>query len=180
MHIYQKLITANINSPFTSSVGRIFDVVAALLGLCNQVSYEGQAAIILEQTLKNTKYGLDDCYEFFINNKDGKHIISLDKTYFAILQDKNKAIPLEIISWKFHNTMVKIIYETCLIISDTNKIKTIVLSGGCFQNKFLLESTINVLSNKGFTVLYHKEFPTNDGSISLGQAAHVIYGREVN
>ena len=175
MVVYQKMIQAKINTPLTSSVGRIFDIVSAMIGLCDYVSYEGQAAIILEQSFQNTQCNIENCYPFSIYPQNGKHVITIDETYLAILKDKNIGIPLEIICWKFHNTIVKIICDTCALISDTEQIKTVVLSGGCFQNKFLLESTIKILSNRGFKVLYHKDFPTNDGGISLGQAAHVIF-----
>lgn len=176
MELYEKMINLNINSPLTSSVGRIFDVVAAILGLCVNASYEGQAAIILEQQIGVMHYNLHDVYSFTINRHEKSHTISLHTTYMEILSDKNSMVPLEIISWKFHNTMVKIIHDMCLLISGNTQIKTVVLSGGCFQNKFLLESTIKALSNKGIKVLYHTLYPTNDGGISLGQAAHVIYG----
>ena len=179
MNLYQKMISAKINSPLTSSVGRIFDVVSAILGLCADVSYEGQAAILLEQSFNNKQFNMDDCYKFSIYKKDGKNLISLDETYLAILHDKNSNVRLEIISWRFHNTIVRIIYEACLLISNSTQIKTVVLSGGCFQNKFLLESSIKVLSSKGITVLYHNNYPTNDGGVALGQAAHVIYGKRV-
>lgn len=175
MSLYQKMINAEINSPLTSSVGRIFDVISGLLDLCFDVAYEGQAAILLEQSLDTTQYDLNNAYAFSIYNEDKKYLISLDNTYLAVLKDKNADVPVETIAWKFHNTMIKIIYEVCALISDMTKIKTVVLAGGCFQNKFLLEACIDVLRDKGFNVLYHNIFPTNDGSIALGQAAHVIY-----
>jgi hydrogenase maturation protein HypF len=175
MHLYQKMIETKINSPLTSSVGRIFDVVSSILGLCQNVAYEGQAAILLEQSFDTTECNLEKCYPFSICCQDEKHTVSLDETYLEILNDKNKGIPIDMICWKFHNTMVKIICDMCQLLSDIKRVRTVVLSGGCFQNKFLLEATIKILSSKGFNVLYHKHFPTNDSSIALGQAASVIY-----
>ncbi len=177
MNLYQKMIHANINRPLTSSVGRIFDVVSAILGLCHEVAYEGQAAILLEQSFETTHCDMDQTYPFSLHYKDKKHLISLDETYSSILTDKNNGVAVGVISWKFHNTIIKIMYEVCILISELYQLKTVALSGGCFQNKFLLEAAIKILNDKGFHVLYHNIFPTNDGGIALGQAAHVIYGK---
>lgn len=176
MELYQKMIKANINSPLTSSVGRIFDIAAALTGLCNYSAYEGQAAIILEQSITTNNYDLAESYPYYFYLKDNNYLISLNETFLSILRDRNTGVPIGSISFRFHNTIVKIIYEMCLQIRKERQIQTVALSGGCFQNKFLLECTIQVLSNNGFKVIYHRDFPTNDGGISLGQAAHVIYG----
>lgn len=177
MVLYQKMIDTNINSPLTSSVGRIFDVVSAIIGLCRFSSYEGQAAIILEQAMKSSHCDLNESYPYLISFQNDQYLISLNETYLSILNDANIGLSPEIISWRFHNTIVKIINDVCILIRERKGANSVVLSGGCFQNKFLLESTIQVLNKNGFKVYFQRDYPANDGCISLGQAAHVLYSK---
>jgi len=175
MFLYQKMINNKINSPLTSSVGRIFDVVSSLINLCQYSSYEGQAAILLEQSMQDTHCDLNASYPFLISFHEGQYLISLDETFVSILNDFNNKISTAKISWRFHNTMIKIIHDVCHFIRETSGLNCVVLSGGCFQNKFLLVSTIQILSEKGFKVCFQKHYPPNDSCIALGQAAHVLY-----
>lgn len=164
------MIDKKINSPLTSSVGRIFDSVASLIGLTNTVNYEGQAAMNLEFLTINTD--TDDKYECEINKGvDIHYIIDWEPMFKELLSDISNMISKNIIAVKFHNTLANVILE---IVKKVN-LDRILLSGGCFQNKYLLEKSIKILSNNGFNVYWHQRIPPNDGGISLGQIVNNYY-----
>jgi len=181
--VLEKMIKRRINSPLTSSMGRLFDAVSSLLGLRDEITYEGQAAMELEMAIKSVqsskfkvksyKYGIEQEKKFFI--------IKPKEIIMGIVEDLKHSVPVGAISFKFHNTIVEMIVETCMKIrSDFNqnyKLRTmnselneVALSGGVFQNIFLLDRTFNRLIKEGFKVYLHRQVPTNDGGISLGQA----------
>lgn len=168
--ILLQMLENNINSPVCSSVGRLFDAVASILDVRQRVNFEGQAAMELE-FLTDGCFS-EDYYETEILNTDND-IIVLDwtKLIVQIIEDKENKVSLNIISVKFHNSLVYAIVEIAKIIN----IKSIALSGGCFQNKYLLESSIRELRKNGFNVFWNKEVPANDGGISLGQIAYFSY-----
>lgn len=156
--IINKMLEKNINSPLTSSVGRLFDKIAATIGLRTETSYEGQAAIELEQVIEQTS----ESYDFFF--KEG--IIKID--FDQIVVDKSSK---GIISGKFHNTLINII----VTVVNESKMKDVVLAGGCFANKYLLLNTYKRLEKIGIRVFSNWNYPVNDSSISLGQAAIVSH-----
>jgi hydrogenase maturation protein HypF len=157
-----KMLIQNINSPETSSAGRLFDAVASIIGISNKANYEGQAAMNLEYEIGIIK--TDDSYHFDTKTLNGNFEIDWTPMIKELIIDlESKSIPY--ISAKFHNTLAYMI----LLISFLSKEEKVVLSGGCFQNKYLIEKTINLLKNKGFKVYWHQNVPTNDGGISLGQ-----------
>jgi hydrogenase maturation protein HypF len=152
----------NINSPRTSSVGRLFDAVSSLLGICQIATYEGQAAIELENTASTDTtehYGLD----FLEDQIDVSVMIS------EIVSDIRNGTDKSLISAKFHKTLALIVLAAAQKIQIKTGVSAIALSGGVWQNIRLLEGTIGLLEEKGFTVLWHHQVPTNDGCISLGQ-----------
>jgi hydrogenase maturation protein HypF len=164
------VIKKKINSPVTSSVGRLFDAVSSLLGLCHISNYEGQAAIILENTMDKYETGH---YSYYIRESDN---ICVDWAPLIeeILKEKEKGYALEKISAKFHNTLTKIILDVSKIIGEDK----ILLSGGCFQNKILVEKIIKLLRENKFQVFSHYLIPPNDGGISFGQiAAYLIQNK---
>ena len=166
--LLKQILSKNINAPITTSVGRLFDVVASILGIRQHVNFEGQAAMELEFSLCDMRYEIYDLrYEFstHIPSPTSRIVIDWTKMIVSILDDVKAKIPREIISTKFHNTLVEIIVEIAKRMNE----KRIVLSGGCFQNKFLLEKTIQRLRADNFEVYWQQKFPTNDGGISLGQ-----------
>jgi hydrogenase maturation protein HypF len=168
--ILQKMLAGNLNTPVTSSAGRLFDAVSAIIGISNYSHYEGQAAMHLEFAVDSMT--TDEVYTFKINenienNSDVKFIIDWEPIILGIIEDLKKQISKNIISAKFHNTLANIILETA---KKTGEVK-VVLSGGCFQNKYLIEKTINLLQNNGYKPYWHQRVPTNDGGISLGQIA---------
>jgi len=160
-------IDRRINSPLTSSVGRLFDAVSALLGLCPSISYEGQAAMELEMIADVNEEG---AYEFFTTDEDGKEIIRLRPLIAGILEDLEKGVERSVIAGKFHNTLIQIAVFICQKIRDEGGPKKAALSGGVFQNRLLGERMKAALEKAGFEVLTHRLVPCNDGGLSLGQA----------
>lgn len=170
--IIKKMIEKEENIFYTSSCGRIFDLVSALLGIREYVEYEGQAAIELEMlSMKSeeTKH-----YPFKITEEDEKLIIDVQPTIEKIIEELGK-VETKDIGKKFHNTISQIIINLSEIIREEYKINKIGFSGGVFQNRLLLKTVIPILREKKFEVYTHKNVPTNDGGISLGQ---VILGRD--
>ena len=160
-------IDRQVNSPRTSSCGRLFDAVSALLGLCFSVSYEGQAAVELEMIASPGEVG---AYEFFAEEEEGKEVIRLKPMIEGILRDLEKGTVHSVISSKFHNTLVKIGVAICRRIKRQGGPKKVALTGGVFQNRLLSERMRASLEKAGFAVLLHRRVPCNDGGLSLGQA----------
>lgn len=162
------LIKNNINAPLTSSVGRLFDGVSALLGICRVADYEGEPAVLLENIIAYKKE-IDKCYDFYIEKKEDRYIIDYNQIFEEIINDLKKKQDKEIISIKFHNTIAEIILKMSRLIRDKENINKVALSGGVFQNRYLLNKTVEKLEKDKFKVLFHREIPTNDGGISAGQ-----------
>lgn len=169
--LFRQMLEKRIHSPHTSSVGRLFDAVAALIGLRQKVSFEGQAAMELEFLTAGVKN--DESYSFQISNanKSAFHnsqpmmIIDWQSMIVNILDEMRIGASLSVISTKFHNTLTEIIVEVAKRAGE----RKIVLTGGCFQNKYLTERTVHRLQAEGFRVYWHQRVPPNDGGISLGQ-----------
>jgi hydrogenase maturation protein HypF len=147
-----------INSPATSSAGRLFDAVAAILGVRDQINYEGQAAIELEQLAAPSETG----------SYSQATTTGLIK---AIVDDLSAGVSRDVIAARFHNTMAAMIVATCVSLREETGLRTVALSGGVFQNLLLLDHVVDLLEQQQFTVLTHGQVPCNDGGISLGQAA---------
>lgn len=165
LDIIKKQIDKKINAPLVSSMGRLFDAAASLIGITYEVQYEGQAAMELESIIKNDS----SSYDYVITRDDGYIIDTADilkQVYADYLGDIDKGI----ISSRFHNTIVNFTIDMAIKLRDDYGINKIVLSGGSFQNKYLLENIIYKLANKGFLVYSNSTVPCNDGGICLGQA----------
>jgi len=172
----RRMIETGTNSPQTSSMGRLFDALASLLGLRNAVNYEGQAAIELETIADR------DClrgYEFEI--EEGTGVIKAEAVVRNAVEDLLEGLSTHTVSAKFHLGVVQLIATLARHVRDARRLNRVVLSGGVFQNMFLLENVRRSLKHEGFEVLTHSRVPTNDGGISLGQAAiagaHLASGR---
>jgi hydrogenase maturation protein HypF len=156
-------IEHGINTPMTSSMGRLFDAVSALLGLCFNATYEGQAAIELENIADPDE---NSFYNFEI---DGK-MLDPRPLFESILLDWYNRLSIPVISARFHNSLVNLALLLCQDIRKTTGVNTVALSGGVWQNRLLFVRTIAILQKNAFRVLTHKQVPANDGGISLGQA----------
>jgi len=166
----QRMIDSSTNSPLTSSCGRLFDAVAAALGLSSdRSSYEGQAAIELEALVDKDKLHHYSPYPFELDHHE---ILEINPApmWLSLLQDLEQQVSQQKIASRFHLCLGKIITTVVERISNQQGIRTVALSGGVFQNPTLLELTMNNLQQLDYTVLIHQQVPANDGGISLGQA----------
>jgi hydrogenase maturation protein HypF len=156
------------NSPLTSSAGRLFDAVSALLGSRDTINYEGQAAVELEQLADPAERG---CYEAGIEVGSGPLRVAGADLVRAAAGELAAGVAPPVIAARFHNGVVDAIVRTCVLLRERTGVGTVALSGGVFQNLLLLEGCVDRLSANGFRVLTHARVPPNDGGISLGQAA---------
>jgi hydrogenase maturation protein HypF len=162
-------IRKNINTVQTSSLGRIFDAVAAMLGLGNYNHFEAQLPISLEAIAAP---GCDGQYDFELAGESGKPVtLDLRIMIVQILADIKDSEEKGIISAKFHNTIVSGLVEMAKKAREAKNLNTAAVSGGVFCNRYLAWRLIRLLQNDGFSVLYNRDFPANDGCISVGQAA---------
>jgi hydrogenase maturation protein HypF len=165
--VIQQMLKKGVNSPVTTSVGRLFDAVASLIGLRQHVNFEGQAAMELEFLTASQK--TKEHYSFVVdqsNQFSSPHLINWEPMIFEILSELGKANTWPTIAVKFHNTLAECILEVAQQVGR----QRVVLSGGCFQNRYLTERTVQRLQEKGFRPYWHQRIPPNDGGISLGQA----------
>ena len=168
-----QMIDKRINSPLTSSIGRLFDAISALIGVCSYTKYEGEPAIELEQKIQKVvgKWWMVDGYNFNITEEREKgFIIDADLVIKGTVRDLRNRVPNAIISLKFHNTVCAIIKDVCILLRKKYNINKVCLSGGVFQNKYLRENTKLILEKEGFKAYLHNRVPANDGGIALGQA----------
>jgi hydrogenase maturation protein HypF len=159
------LAQRGINSPVTSSAGRLFDAVAALLSGRDAVTYEGQAAIELEQLADVAETG-----GYPVSISPDLVIDSADLVR-AVVADLAAGVAAPTIAARFHRGLAGVVVDACLMLRERTDLTTVALSGGVFQNLLLLGAVVDALSARGFEVLVHRRVPANDGGISLGQAA---------
>ncbi len=187
--VCDQMIERGLNTPLTSSVGRLFDAAAALLGICVAPSYEGEPAIMLDAARADSdphastaeaaaeiakRYAIG-----VVKNSAGEGSTALDtsvllldpaNTFQAMLDDKLAGIPASVIALRFHNAFVDAIVTIAQLANALYGISTIALSGGVFMNRYLVENACQKLGAMGFTVALNKDLPPNDGCISYGQA----------
>ena len=170
LNIIEQMLKKRINSPLTTSMGRLFDGIASILNIRQYANYEAQGAMELEFAAEIPE--TDDSYKYVAEeNQSGSTILNWHPMIKEIVNDLNKKFSKNIISAKFHNTLVEIIISVAKKVNN----KRVVLTGGCFQNKYLLERAIEKLIHNGFKVYWHQRVPTNDGGISLGQIKYASY-----
>jgi hydrogenase maturation protein HypF len=173
------MLRRKLNSPQTSSIGRLFDAVASLIGLRQQMRFEGQAAMELEFALDGIE--TDESYELRIAAREDARpttapnsalrtphsalILDWSQMIEAISSDVQNSIAIGRISAKFHNALA----EAVVAVAKRAGERRVVLSGGCFQNRYLTERTVRRLQAEGFQPYWHQRVPPNDGGIALGQ-----------
>ncbi|MEB3308604.1 MAG: carbamoyltransferase HypF [Snowella sp.] len=165
------VLEKDLNNPVTSSVGRLFDGVAAILGLIHQVTFEGQAAMTVEFSALDIQ--TDDFYPFSIQKQPNhpSHIIQWQPILSAILEDIQQGVSVNCIAAKFHNSLVEIMVAIAQLVGESN----VLLTGGCFQNRYLTERAIDRLKAEGFVPHWHHQIPPNDGGIALGQVLAALF-----
>jgi len=166
IRITMEMISKGINCPGTSSLGRLFDGVAAIVGIRNRVGFEGQAAMELEMLANQTT---DEHYDYdwtpeVVHRMLAQPIIS------GVVKDVEKGVFPSVISGKFHRTLIRMFSRLCAVIGKERGLKRVALSGGVFQNSLFLTALSQALEKYGFQVYVHCRVPSNDGGIALGQA----------
>ena len=174
--LLRTMLARNLNSPLTSSVGRLFDAVASLASLHQQVRFEGQAAMELEFALEATATA--EAYELPIRSNYAPRstlyaplLLDWSPMIAAILADLKRGLPTSQISARFHNALAEVIVTVAKQIGQPR----VVLSGGCFQNRYLTERAVQCLRKAGFRPCWHQRVPPNDGGISLGQVVAALH-----
>ncbi|HSK71990.1 MAG TPA: carbamoyltransferase HypF, partial [Pyrinomonadaceae bacterium] len=171
--VMRKMLESKLNAPVTSSAGRLFDGAASIIGLRQKIRFEGQAAMELEFLIGDLE--TNESYDFEIKNSDsGAGIVDWELMIMEIIADRKANVPQGKIAAKFHNTLVEMIVAVARLTSE----KSVALSGGCFQNKYLLERAVRRLREEKFKVYWHQRVPTNDGGIALGQILAALRNAE--
>ena len=184
-NVCEQMIEHGLNTPYTSSAGRLFDAVSALLGVCTAPTYEGEAAILLDavRAASDADPDADAALERYASgiaknaatetstaHDTSVVLLDVESTLRAVLDDLEAGVPVPIISLRFHRAMVHLVVQVTELVRAMYDIRLVVLSGGCFMNRFLLEESVRELGARGFTVALNANLPPNDGCISYGQA----------
>jgi hydrogenase maturation protein HypF len=168
LRVVLRMLARGINSPLTSSAGRLFDAVASLTGLRQTVNFEGQAAMELEFALEGAPEA--EPYPFKLADlpqaQPAVTIVDWEPMVRGVLSDVEREVPVGTISRRFHDTLAEIIVAMASLVGE----KRVVLTGGCFQNRYLTERAVGRLQDEGFRPYWHQRIPPNDGGIAVGQA----------
>jgi hydrogenase maturation protein HypF len=165
----ERMLERRFNTPLTSSAGRLFDAVAALAGVCDRVSYEGQAAVELEWLA--TEVEPEGSYPFLLETAATPWVVDTRPLIRAMAEEANHSVRAALIARRFHSTLVEMIAAVCERLRRTTGLGTVVLSGGVFLNALLTREVIARLAGDDFAVYRHRLVPPNDGGLSLGQLA---------
>lgn len=165
LSVLLQMLERGIHSPWTTSAGRLFDAVASIAGLKQTMRFEGQAAMELEFAAGSET--TRDSYPVVVAGGRGDEpmIVDWEPSICAIIQDVRAGTRLAVISRKFHNALVEAIVQVAQVVGQ----RRVVLTGGCFQNKYLLQRAVERLQQQGFRPYWHQRIPPNDGGIALGQ-----------
>lgn len=185
----EQMIDRGINTPMTSSVGRLFDAASALLGVCVQPTYEGEPAILLEAAIEciadvahTASKNDEDADRYAIgvikntataqSTAQDTSVLLLDAapTFKALLDDKVSGVSVSVIARRFHNAFAGAVLTSAELVRSLYDIQTVALTGGVFMNRYLVERSLSLLEEAGFTVAVNRDLPPNDGCISFGQA----------
>ena len=174
LRVIEHQIETGLNSPLTSSMGRLFDAVSALIGVRDVINYEAQAAIELEMMAAED---VEEGYTFSLppipsplSSAPYPLILDPAPVIRAIVADLRAGVEASVISARFHNGVAGMIAAVCKVIREREGLNRVVLSGGVFQNVYLLSRALKRLREEDFEVFIHHQVPTNDGGVSLGQA----------
>jgi hydrogenase maturation protein HypF len=166
--VLSRAVARGLNAPVTSSAGRLFDAVASLLGLCDRATFEGQAAMALEAAAEARA---DMTYAARLVEGDDGLVVRTTDIVRGVVDDLLCEVPVSKISARFHATLAEVMAQTCDRIRARSGVTAVALSGGVFQNAWLLEAAVTTLEAHGFEVYSHRQAPPNDGGLALGQAA---------
>ena len=163
-----QMLDRGVNCPLSSGAGRVFDAVSALVGVCEQATYEGQPAIELEAIVAPD---VREAYPYTVSTEGGRWVVHFAETYRGVVEDLRRGTQNANISAKFHNTIVEVIVALVSRAAAKTGLRRVCLSGGVFQNRYLCDNVVPKLEALGFEVYEQSVVPANDGGIALGQAA---------
>lgn len=164
--VLSRMISRGLNSPLASSAGRLFDAVAALLGLCPRAAFEGQPAMALEAL---ASAGADP-YPYAAGWQGQELVLDPRPTLGAMVDEVNAGTPAAVVASRFHETFARTLRDAAVLACERTGLQTVALSGGTFQNRLLHERLCDLLDECGLRVLHHRRVPPNDGGLALGQA----------
>ena len=183
--VLDQMIERGLNTPYTSSVGRLFDAASALLGICTKPAYEGEPAILLEAAIREGTDRADDAaagerYAIKVQKNTATEQSTAQETsvvlfdaadvFEALLDDAAQGVPVPVIVRRFHDAFTGAIVQAAQLVDALYGIRTVALSGGVFLNRYLTEHALAALAREGFTAAIGRDLPPNDGCISFGQA----------
>ena len=182
--VCEQMVERALNTPMTSSVGRLFDAASAMLGVCVEPTYEGEGAILLEAAMAGDETHSDAPDEGGYHLGVVKNVATHDSTaldtsvvlfdaapvFAALLDDKAAGVPVGVIARRFHDAFVEGIVQIAQLVDMMYGISTVTLSGGVFMNRYLTEHAASRLASGGFAVAVNRDLPPNDASVSFGQA----------
>ena len=178
--VCEQMVELGLNTPMTSSVGRLFDAASAILGVCVEPTYEGEGAILLEAAMMGLEDPDDEGYHLSIVKNIATHdstaldtsVVLLDAApvFEALLDDKTAGVPVAVIARRFHDAFVEGVVQAAQLVDMMYGVSVVTLSGGVFMNRYLMERAASRLANGGFSVAINRELPPNDASVSFGQA----------
>jgi hydrogenase maturation protein HypF len=169
IRIVKQQVDKKLNAPLTSSMGRLFDAVASLIGIRNEVTYEAQAAIEME-VLSRPFVPSAIAYPYLFEETTGGILIRLKDLFKAIVDDHHRNVSPGLIGACFHKTIAQMSVDICNLARKKTDLNEVALSGGVWQNQILLNLVHDGLEDHGFVVYFHRQTPTNDGGLALGQA----------
>jgi len=168
--VVARMLSKKVNAPATSSAGRLFDAVASITGLAQLATFEGQAAMAVEHPASSASNQAEDSIDWRLEltKKGSMSILDWEPLMLNILSSVAQRRPVSAISAAFHHALAKSIVEVADAVGEPR----VVLTGGCFQNRYLMEAAITRLRAAGFEPLWHRRLPSNDGNLAVGQAVH--------
>jgi hydrogenase maturation protein HypF len=166
LNMIRQMLARKVNAPLTSSAGRLFDAVASILRLRQRAHFEGQAAMELEFAIQP---GVETAYLVKLNENSGL-IVDWQPMVLEMLEDVRRGESVQRLAAAFHNTLVEMI----VAVARRAKTQQVVLTGGCFQNKYLLERAVRRLRQEAFRPYWHQRIPPNDGGVALGQVVAAV------
>ncbi len=172
IELLRQAMNKRINSPLTSSMGRLFDGISAITGLCEHTGYEGEAAVVLEKAIKTTAENIRRQEKYKFDYIDTGGLVEIDWTPVikSVVRDLKRKKTAGEISKKFHDAVCYMMVDVCVSLRKRHKTSRVCLSGGVFQNNYITQNVKPLLEKKGCEVFFHKKVPAHDGGISLGQA----------
>jgi hydrogenase maturation protein HypF len=170
-----RMLERGLNTPRTSSAGRLFDAVASLAGVRQRARYEGQAAMELEYAAASAG-AVASAYRFELSPAVGpgalRWVVDWAPMVASLLSDREAGCPIAVMAARFHRGLADVIAAVAQAVGEPR----VALSGGCFQNRLLTELVVARLDEEGFRPVWHQRVPPNDGGVALGQAAAVSWG----